>query len=406
MASGMWVSPVCFIDSLQIDREDPAMTPRRSVSLLAAAAIATLSVGLGVDRTAATPTSRSHGAAATGGHEALAVVTQNSEVLLARLSFHSQTIKPILIGPVTQPTTTHLIHVDSLVSSSDGEWLAWNEIVEAKKAVNGFHNYIRNFVVLRNEISGHTTSVLGHHQAPIGFAGDTLITASAHAKRFALRPTPHLIRIHDSGQVRAAYRHGVVDVAVPHSTKPVERLRLTSLSGRHVVLHNYRQTATGRSVATTEVSGDAQAVAVERGDHTDFGGVGPSSLVDVYQLSAGHSRTTLGHIGSAKAGWRVGTLSFSGPDDEVWAVWYKAGAHVRTRLARFVAGKWKVVSSGVITVAGNTATGDVVYQPGHYKPVTNDLQFVPVASQNAVIIHRGHPQILGMHGVEFAWVAH
>lgn len=380
------------------------MTTRRLFPVVAAVGILTVSVGAGVDRSVATPGHRTAPAATKASHEALAVVEPNSEVLLARLSFNNRTIKPILIGPVTQPTTTQLIQVDSLVSSSDGKWLAWNENVVTKKKTDGFNTYLRNFVVLRNELTGHTTSVPGHHQSPVGFAGDTLITASAHAKRLVLQPSPHLVRVHDGAQIHATYRHGVVDVAVPRSARVVEQLRLTSLSGRHRVLHTYPETANGRSIATTEVSGDGNALAVERGDHTDFGGVGPSSVVDVYRLSGSHQRVQLGHIGSAGAGWRVGTLSFSGADDEVWAAWYKAGTHVQTRLEKYANGKWTRVDSGVITVAGNTTTGDVVYQPGHYRAVSNELQFVPVAAATAVIIHRGHPQRLGLHGLEYAWV--
>jgi hypothetical protein len=384
------------------------MTPRRLKSVVAAVAILTLSVGFGVERSAATPSHRSVAPSANATREALAYIAPNNEVWLARLHFDNTTIKPFLIGPVTQPTTTTIIQVNSLVSSSDGKWLAWNEIVESKKKVNGFNGYIRNFVVVRNELTGRTTSVPGHFQSPIGFAGDTLITASAHAKRLVFQPSPHLARIHDGAQIHAAYRHGLVDVAVPHTQRVIERLRLTSLSGRHVVLHSYPETANGRSVATTEVSGDQKWLAVERGDHTDFGGVGPSSVVDLYRLSGSHPRTKLGHIGTAKAGWRIGTLSFSEPTgtssrDVVWAAWYKAGTHVQTRLTRFVNGKWGSVASGVITVAGNTTTGDVVYQPGHYKAVPNDLQFVPVAATKAVIIHRGHSQAVGIHGLEFAW---
>jgi hypothetical protein len=98
-------------------------------------------------------------------------------------------------------------------------------------------------------------------------------------------------------------------------------------------------------------------------------------------------------------------MSFAGTGDELWAAWYKAGRHVQTRLTRHVNGKWKVVDSGVITVAGNTMTGDVVYQPGRFKPVPADIRFVPVASRNAVIIHRGHAQSLGLKALEFAWAA-
>jgi len=378
------------------------MTPRRSLSLVAAAAVLTLGAGFGVDRSGATtPSTHRIAATAKAPSEALAVVAPNNEVWLARLSFNGRRITPKLIGPVTTPTTTHLIQVDSLVSSPDGKWLAWNETIVTKNTLH----YIRNFVVLRNEVTGHSTSVPGHLQRPIGFAGDTLITSAAHAKRLVLRPSPHLVRVHDGGQIHAAYRHGVVDVKVPRAKRVIERLRLTSLSGRHIVLHSYPQTSSARSVATTGVSGDENWVAVERGDHTDFGGIGPSSIVDLFGLAGSHTRTKLGHFGTERAGWRVGTLTFSGTGDEVWADWYRARAHVRTRLTYYLNGKWRVVDSGVITVAGNTTTGDVVYQPGRFKAVPTDVQFVPVATTNAVILHHGVAQHLGLRGLEFAWAA-
>ena len=78
---------------------------------------------------------------------------------------------------------------------------------------------------------------------------------------------------------------------------------------------------------------------------------------------------------------------------------------MRTRLTYYLNGKWRVVDSGVITVAGNTTTGDVVYQPGRFKAVPTDVQFVPVATTNAVILHHGVAQHLGLRGLEFAWAA-
>src|SRR5206468_1842064 len=150
---------------------------------------------------------------------------------------------------------------------------------------------------------------------------------------------------------------------------------------------------------------DGTRLVVERGDHTDFGGIGPSSLVDEFRLDATRARTPLGHFGTAKAAWRVGDVSFAWPNDEPWAVFQRATkTGARTAVAVFQHGKWRRIVPGGIAVAGNP-DGYVVAQPGKYVLRRDGLGYTRVPTGEALLVRDTVTKVLGIETAALAWVA-
>jgi hypothetical protein len=249
-------------------------------------------------------------------------------------------------------------------------------------------------------------------QFPLGFVQDTLVTTDGDRTReLELSPSPHLVKVPGVNDPLTTYPEGVVDAPLtfPSSSTAdhTDTLRLTTLTGTHTVLHRYHLSGTDyRDVDEGFVSSDGKRLVVERGNHQDFGGLGPSSLADEFNLASGNTRTALGHYGSAAGQWRVATVSFQGPGDRIWAAWERAGRRkVYTVVAVHDATKWRRFAADAITVAGNT-NGAVVIQPGKYvtlKPDDADAQrLVPTAE--AVLLLAGKQYGMDVEGTAFVWV--
>ena len=340
------------------------------------------------------------------GH--LAFIANNQQVMEVEVEANGDTLGPHTVGPVT-PIGSGTTQVFDLMASGDGKWLAWEEQTVTKKPFR-----VRTVLVLRRQSTGHTIH-LSTGQAPLGFAGDRLVTSSGTStRRLVLTPSPRLVKVPVARTAfpLAAYRHGVVEdnslLAPPGPKLRTDQLALSSFGGKHRVLHNYVLSPTNyRDVDAAWVSGDGRRLVVERGNHQDFDGLGPSSLADAFRLTGHHARSTLGHYGSAKAMWRVGGVSFAGHTDQVWAMWERG---TRTGATSVVAvrrhGMWARVANRGIAVAGNHA-GDVVVQAGKFVSVGSGgaPEFRTVATGHAMLHHGTKTVALKLAGTAFAWVA-
>jgi hypothetical protein len=303
------------------------------------------------------------------------------------------------IGPLQHSTTAHPVTISNFVASGDGNWVAWQEARTTTKS------RFSTTLVLRNQTSGQVHSVVTH-QAPVGFAGDRLLTNDRHVNRLVLTPAPHFVRVAGNFPI-TTYAHGVVDAHF-NSNDTAARLRLTSIGGKHTVLHRYTDVGPPdfREISQGWVSSDGKHLVVERGDHQDFGGLGPSSVVDEFNLHGHHARTPLGHVGALHAEWRLGDVAFRGPKDHVWAVWHRVAQHgVRTALAHIVAGKWVISDHHDIDVAANLA-GYLVVQPGKYVLQNpNDDFFARRATSGAAVVLRQAARFSSIKGTQYFWVS-
>jgi hypothetical protein len=345
-------------------------------------------------------------AAATIGH--LAYITQAQTVKIAAVKANGATSSVKTVGPITKPKSKQFVQVTLLVASGDGDWIAWTE--NLMKQHKGGPAFIRAVLVLRHVTNGDMFH-LDTDQVPVGFAGDRLVTEDGDLTRLVdLSPTPHLVKVDDHQFPLAAYPKGVVDTTfseAPPGPSDTQRLRLTTFSGSHTVLHSYVLAPDdARNPDLGWVSGDAKHLVIERGDHTDFGGIGPSSLADEFGLGSSHTRHQLGHYGTAKAAWRMNSVSFSGGSDKVWVVWERAvEAGATSVVAKYENGKWHTAMSDGIAVAGNH-DGYVVVQPGKWVSVgveAPDFDTVPTA--DASLLHGGATHVLHAEGTTFVWVS-
>ncbi|HVT22769.1 MAG TPA: hypothetical protein VHE57_15415, partial [Mycobacteriales bacterium] len=345
-----------------------------------AAALALLALPLAVVppalRAAAAAADPPVGDTALAGH--LAYVTAGGLINEVTVAADGTTSDPLRLGPVTKVAAPKTVEASGMVASGDGTLLAWSEVVYKPSARYG---RLQSGVVLvvRNMSSGDVTT-LRTSSYPLGFAGHTLVASGAYTKRLVMTPSPHLVKVHDGDAYAVAtYPKGVVDVAssVPRSSKVVERdkLRLTTFGGHHTRLHTYDVGLDYRSVAANidAVSPDGTKLVVERGNHQDFEGLGPTSRFDTYSLVGDHARHQLGQYGTNKAKWRLAGATFAGADNQVWLALHSgpgskaSGYAVRGVIVNEVGGRLERVRDG-IAVAGNQA-GYLVIQDGTWKPV-------------------------------------
>jgi hypothetical protein len=330
---------------------------------------------------------------------------------------HGATSTPEQIGPVTAVAAPRSVKATDLVVSGDGKWLAWSEVITKPSKQYG---EIETGAVLavRNMMTGHTVT-LRDDDAPLGFAGHQLVVTGAHTRRLVMTPTPHLVNVPEGNAYPVAtYAHGVVDVkSVGMGNATIvdhEQLRLTTFSGHHTVLHTYLVGTSYRAVTANldAVSPDGKVLLVERGNHQDFDGLGPSSLFDTYSLGAGHARRQIGHYGTNAAQWRLATATFVGPHDTPWLALHSGytktskGYVVHGVVVRYAGGHWQHEQTDGIAVAGNAA-GFVVVQAGKWVLAKNspDGEYDPTPTGDAVLEGPGGTHVLSIQGSQLLWVA-
>jgi hypothetical protein len=334
-------------------------------------------------------------------------ITKSGKVKDAAVGAAGTTEHVRKIGPVSASGGKREVQVDDLVASGDGKWAAWQETVVKESA--GQPEFVRAVVALDHLGHGAPRTV-STGEVPSGFAKDELVLSGANTDVFKTQPSPHLSQVSDPDYALTAYPRGVVDtesLTSPSGPKHTVRLRLTSFAGSHTTLHNYVLAPDDYRIPDAGwTSADARELAIERGDHTDFAGIGPSSLLDVYSLSSLHRRT-LGHFGSAHKGWRVGEVGFAGPSDRVWAMWERATKNGATAdVAVHHHGGWKRIVKHAIAVSGQ-AQGYVIVQPGKFVAAPGaGASFNRVPTGDALLINGSSTKVLGIEGSDFQWTAH
>ena len=350
------------------------------------------------------------------GH--LAFVNPAGKLEIVAVMSNGKTTDPVKLGPVTKVASPRTVKVANLVVSGDRNWLAWQEQIYKPDPQFGTIQ-AGGRIAVRNMYTGKTI-IVRSNQIPLGFAGKTLVTVGAYNKRLVMKPTPHLVRIPGDGYAVATYPKGIVDVKFvdenPDTAVDHEQLRLTTFGGTHTVLHTYHVGKTYRNVTANydAVSPDGKKLIIERGNHQDFAGLGPSSLFDTFSLGATHTRHTLGHYGTNKAVWRLSRATFVGKHNTPWLAIHAAPKKspsgdyyvVRGYVVRYVHGEWRLEENQGIAVAGNPE-GYVVVQSGEWQPVPNSDadEYRPVPGGYALLRgpHGGH-YMSKVKASELAWV--
>jgi hypothetical protein len=349
------------------------------------------------------------------GH--LAFITASGALDIVAVLADGTTTDPVQIAPVTTVAAPKTVVVNDLVVSADKNWLAWvEETFKPDKTYGQIE--VSQRVAVRNMYSGKTITVPGAGY-PLGFSGSQLIVEGSRNARLVMKPTPHYVSLHEGNAFPVAtYRGGVVDVdsaGSVNSDVDTERLRLTSFGGQHTVLHTYVVGMDYRAVTANidAVSSDGKQLLVERGNHQDFDGLGPSSLFDEYAMTGSHPRRQLGHYGTNKADWRLVDATFVGKQDTPWLALH--GGYIKVSkghyvvngvVVKYIGGKWQLVQSQAIAVAGNS-DGYAVVQPGKWQPVKNspDGEFDAVPTAPAILEGPGGVHTLaGVQGSQILWV--
>lgn len=347
------------------------------------------------------PSVGSHGVV---GH--VAYVAKNSNIYTVAVKGSGNTLGQSKIGPVSNPPSGRKLAIYGLTASSDGKYVAWQESVVKR---NGEPTGATPTLVLRGLQPSKVWSMkTGSY--PLGFGGsDQLVVYGDRASVLTLTPTPHLEPVPGGRYPMAVYPDGVVEnnpLRTPPGPKITEQIRLSTFDGDRTTVHNYVLSPSNPRIPEgAYVSPDGKRLIIELGDHTDFGGIGPSSAVDEFALNGSGRRTRLGHFGTAKAMWRVGDVSYAWPNNEPWVVFERATkTGAQTAIGVYQHDEWRKIVPRGIAVAGN-AGGFVVAQPGRYvfNPDGEGLRRVPTG--DALLLHGTVTKVLGIQASALAWVA-
>jgi hypothetical protein len=344
-------------------------------------------------------------AIATGKPGHLAYVTADNRVESATISVSGNAVGVTNLGPVTNASGHHQILIQSFLGAGNGNWLAWQEVT-AKRS--GTPTGATPTLVLR-EVNPSNVFELKTDDIPLGFAGNHLITYGAHTDLVSLTPTVHLHRLAVAGYPLAPAPNGVVSVKAlspPPGTATTRQVRVTSLDGSAQLVHNYVVSPKDTALpATAYASPDLNRLIVELGDHTDFGGIGPSSLVDEYPLDGGMTKVRLGHYGSAAKQWRVGGASFIRKADKPVVLWERATKHGAVGVVAVYRHnkKWTPLLTHAIAVAGNRS-GYAVVQGGRYVFSHDGEAVTRVPIGDAILLGGAQAKVMGIGGSAFAWI--
>jgi hypothetical protein len=350
------------------------------------------------------PSAPSVGSHGVVGH--LAYVAKNSTVYTVAVKGSGNTLGQSKIGPVSNPPPGRKLAIYGLTASSDGKYVAWQETVVKD---NGEPTRATPTLVLRGLRPSMVWSIKSG-SFPLGFGSDDqLVVYGDRASVLVLTPTPHLEPVPGGRYPMAVYPDGVVEnnpLRTPSGPKITEQIRLSSFTGERTTIHNYVLSPSNPHIPEgAYVSPDGKRLIIERGDHTDFGGIGPSSAVDEFMLNGSRTRTKLGHFGTAKAMWRVGDVSFAWPNDEPWVVFQRATkAGAQTAIGVFQHGEWrKIVPRGIAVAASDD--GFVAAQPGKYVFDADGLGITRVPTGDALLLHDTVTKVLGIQASALVWVA-
>ncbi|HVS67095.1 MAG TPA: hypothetical protein VHE56_00990 [Mycobacteriales bacterium] len=349
----------------------------------------------------------------------LAYITTAGVLDVLNVNPDGSTSFPQRLGPITTVQSPKTVKVSSMVASADGSRLAWSEVISKPDPTYGSLE-TGAVLVVRNMFTRHDVSLRSEY-VPLGFAGHRLVVLGAHTKRLVMSPSPHLVKVHDhNAYPNTTYSGGIVDTVLSlgghNDTVETDRLRLTTFGGHHKLLHTYQVGMTYRSVAANTydaVSPDGRKLIVERGNHQDFSGLGPSSLFDTYSMGGGYTRHALGHFGTNRAKWRLAGATFVGANDTPWLALHSDyvktanGYVVHGVVVRYAHGRWQKESSSAVAVAG-LESGWVVIQGGVWNEVPDspDGEYAPSPTFPALLKgpHGFHHTLADVQGTQILWV--
>ncbi|MBV9484421.1 MAG: hypothetical protein JO246_00025 [Frankiaceae bacterium] len=375
---------------------------RPALRLLPGAAVVVLAAVVSPAAIATTQAGQSATASARVGRVAF---VDGRHVATAVVKVTGNTTHETTIGPITHAPAKRRIAIQAFVGSDDGHWVAWLETITKR---DGSSTAARPTLVVRtfapDQVYEVKTTAL-----PLGFASDKLVVYNhGHASYVDLKTSATFHKIPGTVFPQAAYPGGVVNLKAltsPPGPKNTEQLRLTAFDGSAQIVHNYvLKPSNAHLPERSFVSPDGKVLAVERGDHTDFGGIGSTSIIDEFSLHGPRDRRTIGHYGSAKKQWRVGAMSFAWKNNEPWVVWERA---TRTGAASVLAvyqhDRWKRIIKHGIAVLG-ARNGFVIAQAGKYVFNRDGLGFVRKPTGDAMLLHDHVVKVMGIQGSAFAWV--
>ena len=354
----------------------------RKIALILAAALAPMAY---VPPVAATPAATSVNPA--DGFGRLAYVAESGELDLVAVAADGSVTPAQRIGPVTTVPAGGTVKVYGPISSVGGAWLAWGESDQS-----GSH--YSSWVVLRRQVDGSTEKIntSENEAGPLGFVGQRLVLSNFSGKAWVVQagthPTLKLLASSLKNNFFGTDGAGVVyekGFALPGHPERIELLRL---NGHSTLLHTFPGSMFKGNHAPLElgwVDSDGSKAVFEQGDHTDFGGVGPTSVA--FAISGLHpaAATRLGHPGGATPIRRMEGLSFAA--DTPYGVWSIADEQSPTGSVYVDNGHgWQLFASDSLVVAGNSA-GAVITQPAKYVDAGVDAPAFNIQPTGDAVLH-------------------
>lgn len=365
--------------------------------LVLATAAALLPAGIGLAATVPAAATPHHPAAPRAAVRHLVYLTAGERIEEVSVTPGGKVSAPTRIAPA--PGTPQQDRPVFVEASPDGHWLAW---------IQNRGNR-RPLLYLRNLVTGSTTTIATNND-PVGFGGDRLLVTFNRTFRLVRTPHPHFVQVPHAGLAIDGYAGGAIDVRYDGNGATRGTLRLTSWSGHQTPLHHYTDFGQPdyRPVDQAYVSSDQRRLLVERGNHQDFDGLGPGSLVDEFSLTGHHHRTALGNYSDVEQ-WRVAGAAFRGTANQPYVAWEAQTQHgVRALVASYAGGRWNRVAGATIAVAADRA-GDLLLQPGRYlapRSANNPTDYPAMHPSRAATLRLGSHthRLAGVRGIQF-WFA-
>jgi hypothetical protein len=353
---------------------------------------------------AASPAASSAGSSATVGQ--LAYVTASGDLDLATIDADGTVTSSRSIGPVTTVPSGGTVTIFGPLASAGGGWVAWTEEDQA-----GVH--YSSWIVLRRHGDGPPIkiSTSKNDASPTGFVGQHLVVSNFDGKAWVVETgTEPTLKLLASSRVDSTFfgtdRAGVVyEHGFGLPGKP-EQIELLSLGGHSTLLHTFPGSMFKGERAPLEqgwADPDGSEVVFEQGDHTDFGGVGPTS--EAFSISGVHASraVALRHPGAASPIRRMEGSSFAA--DTPYSVWTTTDSQTPAGSVYFDSGHgWQLYASDSLVVAGNRA-GAVITQPSKYVDAGLDFPAYNVEPTGNAVLHvGGATQTVPIQATAMVWL--
>jgi hypothetical protein len=390
--------------------------------LVAVLAVAAVAAGVAVTlRGGGSSERRAHAApkAATDKGSHLAVLTADRRLAIVPIDAGGRAGTPRFVAPRETSPPGRVTHVGFLKTSADGRLLAWAE--NSGPAGTG-RPYAGDFgfpdvmttgatSYVMDVVTGTTTRWPGLG-VPYGFVHDDLVLRGSeagpisviHDGRLAssieLPDTSPLLLTASTGGV-LGYRAGTsgdADTVAPWldlvgydgTVRPL--MPLPAVKGFQ---SSYEQAWTSR---------DQTRALLEKGDHTDYCGVGPSSTLTTVDLPHRTIVRTIQSPGPAARQWRLLSYAYV-TDDTGYGLWVTCQTGISHRPSAAVYhladGRWNRVVSGALAMAARDDQ-TVAVQQGKIIPLPDGVT-APAPSGTAFVLVHGVRSPLALGAVDFGW---